>query len=258
MLAIEQLIFSRTDNPSRSHHFQLSIEQLAINANEFTGLLGPNGAGKSTALHLISKELTASSGSVSLHGTEIEQWPRRELAKHLALLPQASNVALGFTAAEVVAMGATPLSLNWRTLQFLVRRFLKLVDAYPFKDRAFMSLSGGQQQRVQLARVLLQLTQAEQAPLLLLDEPTAAQDIKQQHQVLALAKDHAKQGMMVCAVLHDINHAIQYCDKVAVFNDGQHCMTGSPLEILSEQSIESVWGYRPCRAHLSDGAVRFA
>lgn len=223
----------------------LDIPAWQLQAGQFTGVLGPNGAGKSTFLKLLAGEWRGT-GAVSFHGRSLSQWPRRELACHLAVLPQTSRLSLPFTAREVVALGAIPLSASRQQCAAIVEDAMYRAHASSLADALFTELSGGEQQRVQLARVLVQLSQAEQAPLLLLDEPISAQDLMQQHAIMHLVRDLAhEKSWAVLAVLHDINFAARYCDQLCLLRAGKIVAEGVPQQCLQPELIEQVWRYRP-------------
>ncbi len=239
ILSIEQLHFSRHEKTV------LDIPRWQLLAGQLVGVLGPNGAGKSTFLKLIAGEWHGT-GDMYFHGRALKQWDRRELACHLAVLPQSSRLSLPFTAREVVALGGIPLSINRKQLAVLVEESMARTHAAPLADALFTELSGGEQQRVQLARVLVQLAQATLPPLLLLDEPISAQDMMQQHAIMHLAHKLAhKQGWGVLAVLHDINFAACYCDQLCVLREGKIAANGAPQDCLRPDMIEAVWRYRP-------------
>lgn len=249
ILTIEQLHFSRHEKTV------LEIPAWQLAAGQFVGVLGPNGAGKSTLLKLIAGEWQGA-GAIHFHAHALKQWDKRELACHLAVLPQSSRLSLPFTAREVVALGGIPLSINRKQLAVLVEEALARTHAASLADALFTELSGGEQQRVQLARVLVQLAQAKKPPLLILDEPISAQDMMQQHAIMHLAMNLAhKQGWSVLAVLHDINFAAHYCDQVCVLREGKMVTAGVPEECLRPDVIEAVWRYRPNTLLNDKGAV---
>ena len=228
---------------------------LSVKAGEVFGLLGPNGAGKTTLLKAISGDINAS-GSITLYGQELRDWNRRELAKHLAVLPQASQLTFPFSAREVVALGLTPLSLSKAEAGKFIKEKMEITDCYRFAHRSYLSLSGGERQRVQLARVLLQLSQATHAPLLLLDEPTSAQDLGQQHNLLQLVQQLAKaEEFGVVVILHDLNQVLRYCDNCCLLDKGQVCVVDSPVDVLSDERIRQYWEYQSQRIVLDSGQV---
>ena len=151
----------------------VDLDQLTVPAGQFHALLGPNGAGKTTLLRCISGDLQAC-GTVQLYGRALGHWPDRERAHHLAVLPQSSQLTFAFTASEVVALGLIPLTLDRATATRQVEETMTLTGCEHLARRPWPALSGGERQRVQLARVRLQLSQAERPPLLLLSATSTA------------------------------------------------------------------------------------
>jgi len=237
MLELNQVVGLRGKTPC------LTVSALSLKSGEVLSLMGPNGAGKSTLLKVITGELPHR-GSIHFHGRRIGDWSDNERACHLGVLPQASELAFPFTAAEVVALGLIPLSIGSRQAGMLVREQMRRTDSIHLSDRLYGTLSGGERQRVHLARVMVQLSQAEQAPLLLLDEPTSAQDLGHQHQVLRLAMELAHhQGYAVLSILHDMNQAVRYSDRCGLLADGCLQAFGAPQQVLSAENIQRYWHY---------------
>lgn len=237
------------------HQVLITVEKLQLREGQLLGILGPNGAGKSSLLKMVSGDMPHH-GHVELHGRELKLWPALERARHVGVLPQASALTFSFTAEEVVALGLTPLSLSRREGALQVRHFMKETDCDHLADRFYPSLSGGERQRVQLARVLLQISQASAAPLLLLDEPTSAQDIGQQHHVLGLAQSLARnKGYGVLTVLHDLNQVLRYCDYTALVYQGQVVARGQPEQILTQENIHRYWDYQATLLHSGNHPV---
>ncbi|WP_417535822.1 heme ABC transporter ATP-binding protein [Methylophaga sp.] len=224
----------------------LHIEHADVEPGEFIAVLGPNGAGKTSLFRAITSEWKPSSGHVFLHDKNVNEWSRRERAKHLGILPQSSQLTFPFSASEVVAIGATPLSLSADELAQQTRFWMEKTDTWQFADRFFTSLSGGERQRVQLARILLQVSQAEKPPVILLDEPTSAQDLGQQHHLLQLVRQLSHESQFsIVAILHDLNQATRYADKIWLLNQGKMFAQGSPQAILTPDTVSAVWGYVP-------------
>ena len=236
----------------------LSVNNFQLDAGQFNAIIGPNGAGKSTLLKAISGDIP-SSGRINLHGLNLSKWTALERARHVGVLPQSSQLSFPFTAAEVVALGLTPLSLSQREATLGIQQEMKRTDCNHLADKPYPLLSGGEKQRVQLARVLLQLSQATKAPLLLLDEPTSAQDLGQQHSLLTLTRKLCQENSYgVLAIFHDLNQVLHYCDHCYLLNAGELQQQGKPSECLTPQQIESYWGYRPEPAHLpQSGRIAF-
>jgi iron complex transport system ATP-binding protein len=171
------------------------------------------------------------------------------------VLPQASELNFPFSAAEVVSLGKMPLNLGWREARQAVRRVMEQTDTARFADKDYRRLSGGERQRVHLARVLLQLGQAERAPVLLLDEPTSAQDLGQQHAILGLARGLANErGYGVVAVLHDINLSLRYAHRISLMQSGRLVECGDPRQVLTADTVSRYWGFPVEAYHNDDGA----
>ena len=221
------------------------VDQIELHAKHFFALLGPNGAGKTSLLKAISGDANYT-GKAEFHGKALSHWLPLDRARHLGVLPQNSTLNFPFSAAEVVAMGLTPLSLTRQEGNQQIKLKMQQTHCAHLADQPYPSLSGGEKQRVHLARVLLQVSQAEQAPLLLLDEPTSAQDLGQQHQILELIKNLChQQEYGVLAILHDLNQVLRYCDSCGVMWQGKLDAKGPPEEVLVAETIQRYWQYQP-------------
>jgi len=211
---------------------------LEVPAGEVLCVVGPNGAGKSTLLKLLSGEWLPTGGIVELNGKPLSQWPERERAKVLAVLPQISTLAADFTALEVVLMGRTPHMPGAETPhdRTIAREALAATQASHLEQQIYTRLSGGEQQSIQLARVLSQIWNCPHANLLL-DEPIANLDPAQQHRMLAIARTFAQTGVAVMIILHDLNLAAQYADRIAILKAGTLTAYGVPSEALTPPSI---------------------
>lgn len=226
---------------------------MAAPAGEVLGILGPNGAGKSTLLRVLCGELMADAGQVSMGGRPIGAWDGAALARHRAVLPQASVLGFPLTVAQVVALGRMPHggpADPWCAIA------LARLEVGHLADRWWHGLSGGEQQRVQMARVLAQLDGPADPALtaLLLDEPTASLDLRHQHAVLRIAREEAARGRAVVAVLHDLNQALAVCDRVLVLADGRVAAAGPPA-VLTPALVRAVWDFVCVRApHPVSGA----
>lgn len=222
------------------HDVNLTVEQ-----GEFIGLIGPNGSGKSTLLRMISGVEHADNGSVELRGKSVRDYPRKVLAKWLAVLEQDALPALGFTTREIVEMGRYPFQ-SWlgddsNNGYQLVDAILERLKLSEIAERRVDILSGGQRQRVALGRVM-----AQEPLLLLLDEPTTYLDIAYQIQMMDyILKWQVECGLTVVAVLHDLNLAAQYCTRLLMMSDGQIVADGTPAEIITTDLIKQVYGTEP-------------
>ncbi|OEF08455.1 heme ABC transporter ATP-binding protein [Vibrio genomosp. F10] len=213
-----------------------------INTGELTILLGPNGTGKSSLLKMITGEYP-SQGGIEFFDCKSDQWSPQVLAKHLGVLPQSSSLSFNFSAKEVVELGGIPLAESAKRISDIAAKNMRLTDTAHLADRMYPSLSGGEKQRVHFARVLTQLAQSEQQTILLLDEPTSALDLSHQHQTLSLAKTLTGQGAAVVIVMHDLNLAAQYADRVMILNKGNIVADGTPWDVLTKTTIEDVYNF---------------
>ena len=223
----------------------ISIE---LHPGEVLAVIGPNGAGKSTLLRTLSSELSPQSGRLLMNGRPLVDWDALEVAKMRGVLPQASALAFRFCVLEVVMMGRSPhrQSRNHADNITIVWQALALTDTAHLAERIYTTLSGGERQRVQLARVLAQIWEPCD-PLhryLLLDEPTSALDLAHQHTVLAIARRFANANATgVLAILHDLNLAALYADRIAVLHQGRLVTVGTPGQVLNSELIRQIFNY---------------
>ena len=228
---------------------------LGVAPGEVVAVVGPNGAGKTTALRLLAGELAPTAGAVRLDGAPLAAAAPRALAQRRAVLPQASALAFGFDVLDVVLLGRTP----WRTGRAAdlaaAGRAMTAAGVAHLARRRYPSLSGGEQQRVHLARALAQLdADAPAGRYLLLDEPTSALDLAHQHAVLRVARRQAEAGVGVLAILHDLNLAAQYADRIAVLAAGRLVALGAPDAVLTPTVVRCAFGIsvvvtrNPCAA----------
>lgn len=217
---------------------------IEIKAGEVTALLGPNGAGKSTLLKLLCGEIP-SDNDIRIFDQAKQDWQASELAKHVAMLPQHSTLSFPFLAQEVVELGAIPLNVPNKHAKALADKYMLMTDVAHLGKRLYPSLSGGEKQRLHLARVLVQLDQSEGKKILMLDEPTSALDLAHQHNTLKIARDMAKNHhAAVVVVLHDLNLAAQYSDRLVILHQGKLVCDNPPWQALTSEMIESVYGYQ--------------
>lgn len=218
---------------------------LALTPGCFSVIIGPNGAGKSTLLKVLSGELKPDRGVVTYADRDAARVPPRELAALRAVLPQSTALAFPFTALEVARMGA--VAYGSLEPSVAARRALHRVDLAGFEGRSYHGLSGGEQQRVQFARVLAQLPEPIKGGIprtLFLDEPTASLDIGHQIAVLDIARDFARAGGAVLAVLHDLNLAAEFADHLVIMNRGKIIAAGPPDQTLTEEIVADVYGIK--------------
>lgn len=213
---------------------------LSLEAGEVLAILGPNGAGKSTLFKILSGEVSCKHGSVGYNGCPIHNLKSKQLAEIRAVMPQHSQVNFPFTSQEVVELGLVACKTN--KPQQLIKEVMELTQTSHLKGRVFNQLSGGEKQRVQLARVLVQIWENKPFPrYLLLDEPTSALDIAQQHSVLQIVKELKNRNIGVLLILHDLNLAAQYADRIILLKNGIIAGCGETSEILQEGILSKVF-----------------
>jgi iron complex transport system ATP-binding protein len=215
---------------------------------EFVAIIGPNGAGKSSLLQLLSGAYAPSKGSVSIHGKPTGSWKTEELAKYRAYLQQQQSVFESFTVEDVLMMGR---SIHFGTGpkqddRSLVVQTLEKLDLTARREQPFNFLSGGEQQRVQFARTLLQLQETADSSLegkvLFLDEPLNNLDLYYQYNLLQMARtDVVDKGGIVIAVLHDLNMAWRYADRVIILSEGRTIMDAPAQEALRADVLSVVY-----------------
>ncbi len=211
-----------------------------IYAAELTILLGPNGTGKSSLFKMMTKEWPLN-GQVRYFGIDSENWKGSDLAMHLGVLPQSSSLTFNFTVKEVVELGGLNLNASQQEIRCFAKQNMEKTDVLHLAERLYPSLSGGEKQRVHFARVLTQLEQSGDKQILLLDEPTSALDLSHQHKTLALAKALTTQGASVVAVIHDLNLAAQYADRILILHQGHLVADGTPWQTLTKEMIADVY-----------------
>jgi iron complex transport system ATP-binding protein len=221
---------------------------LALAPGEVLAVLGPNGAGKSTLLAVLSGAEAPDAGWVGLDDRPLAAWAPAALARRRAVLPQHSELVFAFTAFEVALLGRSPhagRSSRARDLAAVVWALTEAEVAH-LADRVYTTLSGGERQRVQLARVLAQIgplgpEAPDAARYLLLDEPTSSLDLAHQHATLAAARRAASAGVAVLVVLHDLNLAAMYADRLLVLSAGRIAAEGGADAVLSEALVADVF-----------------
>lgn len=219
---------------------------MRIGFGELVAIVGPNGAGKSTLLKAMTGEWPLAGGRVSLFGQPLAAWSRLELARRFGALPQRSSLAFDFLVEEVVAIGRLPYRARSPAEDaHAVSSALIEVGLEGFGRRRYLALSGGEQQRVQVARLLAQMRDAAThvfGGAMLLDEPTSALDLGQQQRLLDLLWTWTRKGYSIGVVLHDLNLAARYADRIVLVDQGRVQADGVPGEVLSAELLAKVYG----------------
>lgn len=252
------------DNVSFGFDGRAVMRDLTLRAKpgEFLAIVGPNGCGKSTALKLIAGLHRPASGVVRIDGQDIAAMGRARIARHVALLTQASAVPPNMTVHELIAMGRFAhqgfLSRRSARDEEAIAHAMRVMDVTGLSHRRVGELSGGQLQRCRMA-----MTLAQDCGILLLDEPTTYLDLRYQFDILETARAQARAGAAVVAVLHDFTQASLYADRVAVMHEGRIAASGPASEVLTEDVIARVFGVRTRAVnahggifHIPEGAVR--
>jgi iron complex transport system ATP-binding protein len=221
--------------------FALQDIDLSLPEKSFLALIGPNGSGKTTLLQLMSGLLQAKSGQIRLQDRPLNTLRRRELARQIAVIASDQYFAFPFPVAEIVAMGRFPYlgrlqKLTDRDRQ-IVEEALQRTEIGHLKDRPISQLSSGERQRVLLARAI-----AQSPAILMLDEPNTHLDIHHQIEVFRLLQHlNQEHSMTVVVVLHDLTAASTFCRTVALLSEGKLVKTGTPQEVITTETIRSVY-----------------
>jgi iron complex transport system ATP-binding protein len=213
-----------------------------IRAGAFHGILGPNGSGKSTLVKLLLGVAPAAAGGVEFLGRPLRAWSRRELALRIGVVPQAEEVTFPLTVRELVAFGRYPHLGAWRPEGSDDRRAifdaLDRCSVLELADRPLATLSGGERQRARIARAL-----AQRPGVLILDEPTAALDLRHEMGIFELMAGLAREGVTVVLVTHNLNLAARYADEILLLNHGRAVVEGPPRSALTGPVLERVFGW---------------
>lgn len=236
MLKVQNLFVSYNDR------LALQGVSFELPRGHMLGVIGPNGAGKTTLIRAISGVVPPVNGTLEVDGQNLAVLSSQQRARKMAVVPQARNLPPAFTAWEIVLLGRTPY-LNWLgTLserdETICRQAMERTSTLELAERHIGELSGGEQQRILLARAL-----AQQAPLLLLDEPTTHLDLHYQYSLMDQVQTLVRQdGMTVLVALHDLNLAARYCDLLMLLVGGRLSIFGTPDEVLKADVLSPAFG----------------
>ncbi len=221
--------------------FKLGGINLSLEKGSFNGIIGPNGSGKTTLFRGITSAIATLEGTISLKGQQLDRLSLKERAQQMAIVSQFVDVDQ-VSVEDYVLMGRMPYHGRFQFFESkddyeIAHHYMQLTDVLKHKDKLMTELSGGEQQRAAIARALTQ-----EPKLLLLDEPTSHLDITHQVRILDLLhRLNQEMGLTVLMVVHDLNLASEYCDRLVLFNDGKLFTQGTPDEVLTFDTIEQVY-----------------
>jgi iron complex transport system ATP-binding protein len=234
----------RVENISLGYGPRQVVKDISFSlpAGQMTGLVGPNGSGKSTIIKALSRVLAPQSGRVLVDGRDMREFPRRELARLLGVVPQIPLLPGSFSAFEVVLMGRNPhlglLRYEGRHDMEIAMEAMRQTGTVHLAGRRIGELSGGEIQCVVIARVLTQ-----QPRIILMDEPTANLDVGRQIEILDLMQGLCRrEGLTVGVALHDLNLAVQYCSRMVLLAEGGIRASGTPQEVVNAENIQAAYG----------------
>ncbi|MBE6098510.1 MAG: ABC transporter ATP-binding protein [Anaerovibrio sp.] len=215
---------------------------LSVEKSDIISIIGPNGSGKSTMLKALARLLPVTSGRIHLAGNDIQTMDEKAVAKLLAFMPQSADFPGDLTVRELVSMGRMPYRGFFDEFSELdsqaVNRALELTNMVKYQYRSILALSGGERQRARLALAL-----AQEPQVLLLDEPTTYLDIRHQLELMVLVNRlHDELGLTVVMVLHDLNHAARFSNRIVAVKDGQIVADGCVDEVFTEENIRLLYG----------------
>ncbi|UCH88812.1 MAG: ABC transporter ATP-binding protein [Thermoplasmata archaeon] len=212
-----------------------------IKSGELVGIIGPNGSGKTTLLRCITNTLPFSEGTITLDGVNIRSYTTRDIAKHIAVVPQGGSIEFGFSVKEIVLMGRHPhqgkFTFETKEDFQIVESSMKITRVEKFKDKMVQQLSGGEFQRVLIARAL-----AQRPEILLLDEPTTHLDISHQLEIMDIMSSlNSEKGITILGVFHDLNLAARYCRRLLMIHRGRLVADGSLEDVLTPANLSRVF-----------------
>jgi len=234
----------KLENISFAYETSPVVENLSVSIQEqdFIGLIGPNGSGKSTLLKVMGGILESDSGSIQFKESPISKINKKLFAQSVSWIPQDHPMVFPFKVSEIVLMGRhpylSPLSFESSEDFEISRRAMETTMTSQFADRYFNEISGGEKQRVMIASAL-----AQNPEMMLLDEPTAALDLKYQVQILKILKDlNTTHKMTLVLAMHDLNLASKFCNRLILLDEGKIVRDGSPEQVLKKDILEQVYG----------------
>ncbi len=249
LMKLEDISFTYETSPV------LKDLSVSIQEKDFIGLIGPNGSGKSTLLKIMGGILKSDSGSIQFKDSLMSKINKKIFAQSVSWIPQDHPMVFPFKVSEIVLMGRHPylsaLSFESEKDFEITRKAMETTKTSQFADRYFNEISGGEKQRVMIASAL-----AQSPEMMLLDEPTAALDLKYQVQILAILKNlNVEHNMTLVMAMHDLNLASRFCNRLILLNEGQIVRDGPPEQVLEKNILEQVYDTE-VDLDFKDGSIR--
>ena len=234
-------------NYKHKEFFILNEVEITLNYGEFLVIVGPNGAGKSSLLSILANEVKQGKQDILFKNKPISDWEVRELSMHKAKFSQHNSNEIPLQVKDVVMMGRYPyFDSQPRKEDFdAMDKHMKDTDVYHLKDRDYNTLSGGEKQRVHLSRVMAQVENEIEKKLIFLDEPLNNLDVKHQYKALEIIKKFTQNENSAIVVLHDLNLAAQFADKIVLMKSGKVSAYGTPEEVFTAENITEAYNF-PC------------
>lgn len=210
-----------------------------VKRGEYVGLIGPNGSGKTTLLKTIVQLIASQQGEIRISGNPQSSYKHKEMARQLSYVPQDTHIDFDFNVKDIVAMGRHAhggIFHKNKEDDDMIQKSMVATNTWRFKDHSILNLSGGQRQLVFIAKAL-----AQDAPVILLDEPISALDIFYQMHILKLLDQLTDQGKTIVIVLHDLNLAARFCKKIVLLKNGQVEAYGESKEVLTTDHLKNTY-----------------
>ena len=220
---------------------------VSLEYGEFLAIVGPNGAGKSSLLSILANEVKQGKQKILFKNKQISDWDVRELSKHKSKFSQHNSNEIPLQVKDVVMMGRYPYFDSQPKKEDLeaMNKMMYETDIYHLKERDYNTLSGGEKQRVHLSRVMAQLDNEIAHKLVFLDEPLNNLDVKHQYKALEIIKKFTQKANSAIVVLHDLNLAAQFADKILLMKSGKVSAYGTPEEVFTAENISNAYNF-PC------------
>lgn len=227
--------------------FILNDVDVTLDYGDFLAIVGPNGAGKSSLLSILANEVKQGKQKIMFKNKDISEWEVRELSLHKAKFSQHNSNEIPLQVKDVVMMGRYPyFDSQPRKEDFeAMNKLMYETDVYHLKERDYNTLSGGEKQRVHLSRVMAQLENELEQKLVFLDEPLNNLDVKHQYKALEIIKKFTQNDNSAIVVLHDLNLAAQFADKILLMKSGKVSAYGTPEEVFTSENITQAYNF-PC------------